>query len=346
MSARHDTHWMLSPQIPAIYSQAVLNVARDRGLDCERLLEEAGLDAVTLNDPAALVVSAHHMCLVMQILAHTGNNGLGFEIGLTLPLTTHGSLGFAMLCCSSLREALPLLARYWSLRERGAELQVLTQEGAVVVELTTSLVLPKQVDRVLFECLLTTVFRSLQMLLGTREALGCLLLVGPVEPYHARFAPVLPPCHHDMPAWRFVVPEALLDCPLPMANAGMLQQAVAQCERELALLQHPYDDVLERVREALILSSSGYPSQAQLAEQLHMSLRTVRRRLQLCGTSYRELLDVARRRDALRLLETTHLSIQSIAARLGYLNPTNFARAFRHWTGRSPREYRTLRLIP
>lgn len=343
MPARNDSHWMLTPQIPAIYTRAILAVARARGLDAEALIVEAGLDAATLADPAALVAPAAHMCLGQLIMVRTGNDGLGFDIGFALPLTTHGSLGFAVLCCGSLREAVGLLGRFWRLRERGAELQICEQDAHIVLELSAPMDLPLAVGAIYFECLLTVLFRSMQLLLGSSERIGLFALAGPEAGYHARYRERLPPCCHDMPTYRFMVPQEVLDRPLPMANAAMLDQAIAQCERELALLEHPDDELLARVRAALTLSPTGYPSQTVLAAQLHMSLRTLRRRLQACGTGYKELLDVARRRDALRLLETTTLSIQCIATMLGYLNPTNFARAFRLWTGRSPREYRAIR---
>lgn len=343
MQARHTAGWMLTPQIPAIYTKVILGVARARGLDPAALIADAGLDAAVLADPAALVVPAEHLRLGQLILARTGNDGIGFDIGLALPLTTHGSLGFAVLCCGTLREAVHLLGRFWRLRERGAELQICEQDEDIVLALSAPPDLPLAVGPIFFECLLTVLFRSMQLLLGSSERIGLFALMGPEAAYHARYRDRLPPCCHDMPTYRFMVPKAVLDRPLPMANPEMLAQAVAQCERELALLEHPEDELLERVRAALVLTPAGYPSQAVLAEQLHMSLRTLRRRLQVCGTGYKELLEVARRRDALRLLETTALSIQCIATMLGYLNPTNFARAFRLWTGRSPREYRAIR---
>jgi AraC-like DNA-binding protein len=62
--------------------------------------------------------------------------------------------------------------------------------------------------------------------------------------------------------------------------------------------------------------------------------------LQEQGTSYSVLLEAARRRDACRMLAGRELLIKEIGAVLGYDDPANFTRAFRAWTGMSPRAWR------
>ena len=52
------------------------------------------------------------------------------------------------------------------------------------------------------------------------------------------------------------------------------------------------------------------------------------------------MLDEARKRDAMRLLENSALSVEQVALRLGYSDPANFTRAFRKWSGFTPRQYR------
>ncbi|HET8708252.1 MAG TPA: helix-turn-helix transcriptional regulator, partial [Pseudomonadales bacterium] len=97
------------------------------------------------------------------------------------------------------------------------------------------------------------------------------------------------------------------------------------------------------VHAEMVLGPSGYPSQEQLADKLHMSTRTFRRRLYEKNISYKQVLEDTRRRDAMQLLEKKTLEIQKVAELLGYKNPANFTRAFREWTGRSPSQYRFLR---
>ena len=95
----------------------------------------------------------------------------------------------------------------------------------------------------------------------------------------------------------------------------------------------------ESARE-LVLQDNGYPDLARVAAALCVSTRTLKRRLQRHGTSFMLLLEECRRRDAQHLLSHSTLSVQAIAARLGYQNPANFSRAFSRWTGESPRAAR------
>jgi AraC-like DNA-binding protein len=69
-------------------------------------------------------------------------------------------------------------------------------------------------------------------------------------------------------------------------------------------------------------------------------VRTLKRRLADQGTSFSALLDEVRRDRATLLLRAGELSVDEIGARLGYSDPANFARAFRRWTGSSPRAFR------
>lgn len=77
-----------------------------------------------------------------------------------------------------------------------------------------------------------------------------------------------------------------------------------------------------------------------LAEELGMSLRSMQRRLLEEGTSYESLLQSVRKEAALQLLQKEALSIADIAQQLGFSSASNFGRAFKRWTGRSPASFR------
>lgn len=76
------------------------------------------------------------------------------------------------------------------------------------------------------------------------------------------------------------------------------------------------------------------------ARALHMSERTLRRRLAEEGTSFREVVDGARRERALVLMERRDQNLDQIALALGFAGAGAFRRAFHRWTGESPRAYR------
>lgn len=275
-----------------------------------------------------------------RVLEHAGNNGLGFEIGLSLPLTSHGSLGMAIMCASSMPEVFDLLSRFWTVQERAVNLSVSTLPEHTCISLHVNLPLGTEIQRVYFECILTVLFRSLQMLIGTEKPTGQFFLRGEAQGYVPRFADRLPTMLHDSTVWQYCIPADVANRKLPMSNPPVLALAVQQCERELALISGDSSHFLAQIQQMLTLGESGYPSQNEVAIKLGVSLRTMRRKLDFWQTSYRELRDMACLRDAICLLDTTDLSVQQIAYRLGYASSGNFARVFRQQTGQTPKAYR------
>ncbi|VBF02047.1 AraC family transcription regulator [Burkholderia pseudomallei] len=127
---------------------------------------------------------------------------------------------------------------------------------------------------------------------------------------------------------------------LALANNEAHAQALGQLDREMARLNLDGSALADRVRAALTLTESGYPSLARLASKLFLSERTLKRRLQAHGTSYRNMLEAARYRDACRLLTRTDRCVADVSTRFGYVNPSAFTRAFRRWAGIAPSRYR------
>jgi AraC-like DNA-binding protein len=82
------------------------------------------------------------------------------------------------------------------------------------------------------------------------------------------------------------------------------------------------------------------PAEGDLASALHLSERTLRRKLNEEGVQLRALVEQTRREQACRYLASSKLSVSEIAYRLGFAHPPAFHRAFRRWLKVSPLEYR------
>ena len=83
-----------------------------------------------------------------------------------------------------------------------------------------------------------------------------------------------------------------------------------------------------------------YPTLDHTAGLLGVPVRTLQRRLQQGGISYRQLVEQIRRETARHLLSQQDMRISEVAATLGYATPASFSRAFQRWMGMSPRAYR------
>lgn len=100
------------------------------------------------------------------------------------------------------------------------------------------------------------------------------------------------------------------------------------------------DETAAIVRRLLIHSVGNFPSISEVAEQLHVSERTLRRRLAAEETDFRTIFDDIKNTLAQNYLRKTSLSAVEIADLLNYAEATNFHRAFQRWNSTTPAEYR------
>ena len=112
----------------------------------------------------------------------------------------------------------------------------------------------------------------------------------------------------------------------------------------LALLKlRGADTIVASVQNIVWANVQRTPSLDAVAEQLGINARTLRRRLQERGSSFQRILDSVREAVARDYLVNTELSIDQIAALVGFSEPTTFRSTFKRWTGQSAAEIRRAR---
>lgn len=123
-------------------------------------------------------------------------------------------------------------------------------------------------------------------------------------------------------------------------NAEPLGMLAPQFEEELK--QENGDDILvERVRIAIRQKLTGRrPNVEDIADALHISSRTLQRRLQDQGSSFQRVLEEARHQLARHYLNNSVLELNETAYLLGYEDGNSFVRAFRNWEGVPPSRWR------
>jgi len=138
--------------------------------------------------------------------------------------------------------------------------------------------------------------------------------------------------------WQF--DRGVLDRPCPNANPITAQVCQQFCDRMLTEASGDTDLVLQ-IRTTYLNSSQNVPTAQEAAEKLGLSLRTLHRRLAESGLTYQRVIDELRCSIATEFLENTQLSIEQVAERVGFADAAGFRRAFKKWTDKAPKFYRT-----
>ena len=125
----------------------------------------------------------------------------------------------------------------------------------------------------------------------------------------------------------------VLACSERLGSWPIVFAAVGGIVRGTAVSGHVRELVLGELR-------SGNPGLAFIAEKLHISARTLRRRLAAEGTTHQEIVDDLRRELADRYLLDEGLAVSKVAVLLGFSNASAFHRAFKRWFGTSPHQHR------
>jgi AraC-like DNA-binding protein len=145
--------------------------------------------------------------------------------------------------------------------------------------------------------------------------------------------------HFAQPSLSFSFARAALALPCIGGDAHAHANACRTCESELLAMGAA--SYTQKVTRALAKTGAGrYPLLDEVSAQCGVSPRTLMRQLRAEGNSFQALLDADRKQRAQWLLQQEHLSVEDIAAQLGYADTSNFSRTVRRWFGVNPRELR------
>jgi AraC-like DNA-binding protein len=326
----------LEHNLPAVHALHVAELVESWGVAPARLLDDVGLRAEALAEPGASLPVATCVRLIERARGLTGEPALGIHLGMRMRASAHGYLGFAAMSAATVREALGLAMRFSPTRTTALELGLHESgdEAALVIEERADFGPAR--DFVLV-ALVVGIWQIGHALTG-RPMTGRVEFAFPAPDYFARFRRFAV-MSFAQPVSRMVFAASVLDLPLVFSDRVATRMAREQCERELGALR-PEVQLAARVRELLAEDDRGFLSLEQVAARMHVSARTLKRRLALQGVAFSTLLEEEQRDRALALLRSPELSVDEVAERVGYSDAANFTRAFRRWTGTTPAAYR------
>lgn len=329
----------LAVQHPIAIAQVMVNFAAGHGVDADTCLLGTGIREAQLHDPDVLIAREQEMRLIENLmLALPAVPALGFELGLQYNVATFGIWGFVMRISRNLREAVRSALRYLPLSTAYCQLSAFADDAEFGVHLDPSDI-PQHLRQFLLERDTATAVNLLRELGLSGVRLLRLEYQGRPPEHAGRIASLIG-CAPQYGSSRNAVVLRRVDAetPLPMYDAHLVRLLEDQCRAQLERRQ--VLGVSGQVRQLLLGPAGLTASIEDIAPQLAMAPRSLRRRLDEEGTSFRQLVDAERRQLAMRLLDGTEMKIDELALQLGYGDTASFNRAFRRWFEQSPGEYR------
>lgn len=329
----------------ASWAATIVRALEARGLDGRAIAARAGIDGAVLDDAEGRVPRAALTRLWKLAVEESGDPAFGLVASRHTLQTTFHALGYAVLASATLREAFERIIRYRRLLGDVMQLRLEEDDGRVrfVIDVSSGggIVPWEAVD-----AFVAVMVRQPRLLHGRHVHPLRVSMQRPMpedpSPYERDFAA---PVSFDQDLTFVEYERELVDRRLPSANAELARQNDQVAARYLARLEQ--SGVLSRARQAVLESlPSGAPTKAAIARRLAVSPRQLQRLLAEEGTTFQDLLAEARLSLARSYLDEGRLPVTEIAFVLGFADTSAFSRAFRRWTGQSPRDYGRKRKVP
>lgn len=322
--------------VSVMWVRGLLQAAQQLGLDRATLLQVAGLDESQLSSPYARLSLSKNLLLWRAIEQYRPQADTGLRIGEMVKPSYFQLFSVTLLHSNNLGAAFQKSMRYTRLLSDGGQYFIVPEADQVALcyQPVDAGFSHHQVDAVL------VLLRNFSSWLACRP-----LSLRGVEVQHAEPENIheyqrifSAPITFNSQRNALLFDSELLNEPLALGDDYLAAMHEQMLESQLQLLQQM--DTAGKVRHILLQSENLLIEREQIAAKLHVSERSLQRKLQECGTSFQQLLFEERNQRAKQLLLHSNHSLTEISAQLGFAESSVFSRAFRRWNGVSPLEYR------
>jgi AraC-like DNA-binding protein len=316
---------------------AVMEALTALGLDEALLLHRAGLSREMFANSSNRIEHAalHRVWTAAEQLSNDSH--IGLTVGTHLGPGTLGALDYLIRNSASLRHCIELAGRFVRVVDDHVRLTLIEAEGTAIFRITREG--SYHYNRHDMECTLAAIVRGVGRELVELRASEVRFAHAMVEP-RARYEEVFSgrlrfgAAHYEL-----VFPSTFLEA-RPRNWDARLSSVLEEHVTNL-LDAVPPRDFVASVRNALQARfSEGDASLEAVARALHLSARTLRRRLSDHKTSFREQIEELRAELGRARVADNSRPLKAIAAELGFSDQSTFQRAFKRWTGLTPAQYR------
>lgn len=309
------------------------------GVSASAVLRRAGLDPALVSVPRVLLKTEELFALWRAIGEVSTNPAIGLLLGTETKTERFTPTGLAALSCENFGAAVNQMARY---KQLTCPEEIVQHKHQGEWSIQFRWLLAEEIEPpVLIECAFAYLLSIARHGTGNRKLTP--LHVELIET-RAHIKTVERHFGCEVVCWaeRNAVVFRISDreSPFVTRNAELLAVLAPEFEREL-MEEERAANFVERVRLAIQQKLTGRrPSIDDVADALHISSRTLQRRLQDEGFSFQRVLEEARHQLARHYLNNSALELNEAAYLLGYEDGNSFVRAFRTWEGVPPARWR------
>jgi AraC-like DNA-binding protein len=322
---------------------ALFDVLVDQGCPAGEILRDVNLTVDEVHSPKSRISLAELMTACKNAIRLSNDPHLPYRIGTSIHISAYGMYGFAILCCPDFRKAMAFAELYHALAAPLATIEFTEEDGLAswVIEPNARAAADPQLYRFITEMQIGIHISLMRDVMGAAFIPDRINLAYP-EAHDFGLAADQIGCRLSFASRtnQIMFRSAWLDQVASLGNKTTYPAVVALCDDLLNDLESRIG-IAGTIRAHLLRNITNPPTLAAIAKLLEVSDRSLRRQLRERGISFRGLLDGLRMQIALKYLRTTRLANEDIALALGFSDATNFRRAFRRWTNKSPSEIRT-----
>ncbi len=311
-----------------------------RGFSAEQVLKDTGLHPDRIGSDSLRANPQQYRRVILNIIELTQDPFIGLALGAEFKISDLGVLGYAALSAATLEQAREVFTKYYSLSEQIFSSTNHISDGRWWSEIRDSYLLGGDALRFAVEEFISRTIELASSITNKPFPILEMYLTYPapadLKPYQHRFNC---PLHFNQPRNIVVFDINRLKDPVSLAN----EEVFKLCERQCQLLatKNEEDDLLSnRIRNYLVKNPGKFPTLEEMAEQLNIGSRTLRRRLVKEDVTFQQILDDTRRELAIQYLQYTSLTPKQIGFMLGYSSVSNFRRAFKSWTNKKLTDFR------
>jgi AraC-like DNA-binding protein len=312
---------------------------KDYGIDPEPLFAQAKIDTSKFQRPGARIPLSKMTRLWDLAVYMTDDQQFGLKAGVRVEPSDFYVLGHAWLASATLKGGLERLCRYAHVLSTAITRAEVVEEDGMVVFVESFPDPEIVINRTADEAGIVAFFKLCEIIKRDRVRPIRAELIFPADTARNYLEEFLDcPVTYGNEREKFYFSRDVFEEPLPGYIPDVLDSTSRIAEHYLESLDQ--SKVATEVRRLLVqMLPSGKSDQDTVANRLYRSTSTLQRQLSAEGTSYRDILETTRRGLAEKYLKDGDYSQAEIAYMVGFSDQSNFARAFKRWTGMSPGQF-------